>query len=116
MVMKIINAIFLLFFSLSVPCNAATVFGGTTPCRKVTSEVDNQMTGAPHMTYTMGLISGINYALDVTWNNGPDQERIWEAVKLYCKNNPLNTHRDAVFAVYFDIVSQQVKVDIIPNK
>jgi len=114
--MKIINAMFLLFFSLSVPGNAATVYGGTASCGKVTSEADDYMTGTPHMTYTMGLISGLNYALDVTWNNTPDSEAIWEAVKLYCKNNPLNIHRDAVFAVYFDIVAQQVKIDIVPNK
>ena len=114
--MKIINAMFLLFFSLSVPSNAATVYGGTASCGKVTSEAGDYMTGAPHMTYTIGLISGLNYALDVTWNKGPDSEGIWEAVRLYCKNNPLNTHRDAVFAVYFDIVAQQVEVDIVPNK
>ena len=114
--MKIINAMFLLFFSLSVPSNAATVYGGTASCEKVTSEAGDYMTGAPYMTYTIGLISGLNYALDVTWNKSPDSEGIWKAVKLYCKNNPQNTHRDAVFAVYFDIVAQQVEVDIVPNK
>ncbi len=96
-----------IFIFLSSPSNAVTVYGGKASCGTILAEAENYDTGAVHMTWSMGWITGINMALQVTWNNAPDPRGIWQAILLHCENNPLDTNRDAVIAVYQQIMDKQ---------
>ena len=87
--------------------NAATIYGGGASCGKIFSEADDYETGAVHMTYTMGWVSGINMIADVNWKNPPDPQGIWQALLAYCAKNPLSSHRDAIMATYKQISDSQ---------
>ena len=102
------TAIALLFCTLfSGSSFANTVYGGGVSCGTVASEAADYDTGAVHMTYTMGLISGLNIATNTTWNNAPDPQGIWQALVLYCQQNPLTPHREAIMEIYGQIMVNQ---------
>ena len=78
---SIIYSVFCGLLLLSSESNAQTVYGGRVLCGTILSEAEDFETGAPHMTYTMGLISGLNLAAGVTWSNAPDPAGIWKALQ-----------------------------------
>jgi hypothetical protein len=103
----IIYSVFCGLFLLSSESNAQTVYGGHASCGTILSEAEDYETGAVHMTYTMGLISGLNLATGVTWSNAPDPVGIWKALLLHCENNPLDSHREAITSIYKQISQRQ---------
>jgi hypothetical protein len=98
---------YVLLSLISGVTNAQTVYGGHQSCGTILAEAEDYDTGAVHMTYTMGFISGLNLAAGVTWSNAPDPVGIWKALLLHCEKNPLDSHRDAIFSIYEQISQRQ---------
>ena len=111
----IIKKIFAIAFVLVVTfqnvenVGAWTRYGGDPSCGFVWKNEGEPAYRMQFKAWSFGFISALNDLMQATWNNPPDEEGIWQAVVLHCRNNPLDDLYTATVAVWGQITQRQTK-------
>jgi len=96
----------LLLATITTQAQAWTRYGGVQSCGTIFAEKGEIPSKAVYSAWMFGFISAANELTDTTLSQAPDEEGVWQALVLYCKNNPLDNLHSATVEVWGQLLQR----------
>ena len=101
---------YLPLFMLLIANNEAqawTKYGGDASCKTIMGSSNDETFTERTKGWTFGYISALNEMMQQRFQEPPDEELIWQAVKEFCTDNPDASQYVASATIYIELLRDQ---------
>ena len=86
---------------------AWTKYGGDANCKTIVASDNDETFTERAKGWTFGYISALNEIMQQRFQEPPEEEFIWQAVKAFCADNPDASHYVASASIYIEVLRDQ---------
>ena len=86
---------------------AWTKYGGDASCKTILASDNDKTFTERAKGWTFGYISALNEIMQQRFQEPPEEELIWQAVKEFCADNPDANHYMASASIYIEVLRDQ---------
>ena len=86
---------------------AWTKYGGDTNCKIIVENHNDEIFTERMKGWTFGYISALNEMMQQRFQEPPEEELIWQALKKFCADNPDASHYAASASIYIEVLRDQ---------
>ena len=86
---------------------AWTKYGGDANCKIIVENSNDEIFTERAKGWTFGYISALNEMMQQSFQEPPEEELIWQALKKFCADNPDASHYVASARIYIEVLRDQ---------
>ena len=86
---------------------AWTKYGGDANCKIIVENSNDEIFTERAKGWTFGYISALNEMMQQRFQEPPEEDLIWQAVKEFCADNPNASHYVASASIYIEVLRDQ---------
>ena len=98
---------FIIFVIANSDAQAWTKYGGDASCKTIMASDNDETFIERAKGWTFGYISALNEIMQQHFQEPPEEELIWQAVKEFCVDNPDASHYLASASIYIELLRDQ---------
>jgi len=105
--MKRYYLLLIMFLIATSEAQAWTKYGGDANCKIILASGNDETFTERAKGWTFGYISALNEMMQQRFQEPPEEELIWQAVKEFCADNPNASHYVASASIYIELLRDQ---------